>query len=160
MWKKVIGSKHKIKCMFCEMKYFYFVSCDFRTLPVDLSSLSSVEPLCCFSDSYKCTLNAIYIYFFFFTIMPQFAFVNYRRCNRRTWCWQKVEVCVNTFAILPLITQNVSCQMCAQILGKRKCNYTGNCTFAHSQEEKEMWMYMKNNEREWLKSTCTAAAMK
>ncbi|KAK5616124.1 hypothetical protein CRENBAI_017132 [Crenichthys baileyi] len=36
--------------------------------------------------------------------------------------------------------------MCAQILEKRKCNYTGNCTFAHSQEEKEMWMYMKNND--------------
>ncbi|XP_054892071.1 zinc finger CCCH-type containing 7Ba isoform X2 [Poeciliopsis prolifica] len=36
--------------------------------------------------------------------------------------------------------------MCAQVLEKRKCNYTGNCTFAHSQEEKEMWMYMKNNE--------------
>ncbi|RVE69224.1 hypothetical protein OJAV_G00075410 [Oryzias javanicus] len=35
--------------------------------------------------------------------------------------------------------------MCAQILEKKKCNYTGNCTFAHSQEEKEMWMYMKNN---------------
>uniref|UniRef100_A0A8C6KLL0 Zinc finger CCCH-type containing 7B n=1 Tax=Nothobranchius furzeri TaxID=105023 RepID=A0A8C6KLL0_NOTFU len=36
--------------------------------------------------------------------------------------------------------------MCAQILEKRKCNYTGNCTFAHSQEEREMWMYMKNND--------------
>ncbi|XP_070838208.1 zinc finger CCCH domain-containing protein 7B-like [Chaetodon trifascialis] len=36
--------------------------------------------------------------------------------------------------------------MCAQILGKRKCNYPGKCTFAHSQEEKEMWMYMKNND--------------
>uniref|UniRef100_A0A3Q1EYM7 Zinc finger CCCH-type containing 7Ba n=1 Tax=Acanthochromis polyacanthus TaxID=80966 RepID=A0A3Q1EYM7_9TELE len=35
--------------------------------------------------------------------------------------------------------------MCAQILEKRKCTYTGNCTFAHSEEEKEMWMYMKNN---------------
>ncbi|XP_019122488.2 zinc finger CCCH domain-containing protein 7B isoform X1 [Larimichthys crocea] len=35
--------------------------------------------------------------------------------------------------------------MCSQILEKRKCN-TGNCTFAHSQEEKEMWMYMKNND--------------
>uniref|UniRef100_A0A8C7XAH8 Zinc finger CCCH-type containing 7B n=1 Tax=Oryzias sinensis TaxID=183150 RepID=A0A8C7XAH8_9TELE len=32
------------------------------------------------------------------------------------------------------------------ILEKRKCNYPGNCTFAHSQEEKEMWMYMKNND--------------
>ncbi|XP_040917569.1 zinc finger CCCH domain-containing protein 7B-like [Toxotes jaculatrix] len=36
--------------------------------------------------------------------------------------------------------------LCTQILEKRKCNYTGNCTFAHSQEEKEMWMYMKNND--------------
>ncbi|KAM4716523.1 zinc finger CCCH domain-containing protein 7B-like isoform 1-T2 [Anableps anableps] len=36
--------------------------------------------------------------------------------------------------------------MCAQILEKRKCNFPGNCTFAHSQEEKEMWMYMKNHE--------------
>ncbi|XP_037544420.1 zinc finger CCCH domain-containing protein 7B [Nematolebias whitei] len=35
--------------------------------------------------------------------------------------------------------------MCAQILKKKKCSYTGNCTFAHSQEEREMWMYMKNN---------------
>ncbi|XP_041812096.1 zinc finger CCCH domain-containing protein 7B-like [Chelmon rostratus] len=36
--------------------------------------------------------------------------------------------------------------MCTQILEKRKCNYTGKCTFAHSQEEKEMWMYMKKND--------------
>ncbi|XP_026179943.1 zinc finger CCCH domain-containing protein 7B-like isoform X2 [Mastacembelus armatus] len=35
--------------------------------------------------------------------------------------------------------------MCAQMLEKRKCNYNGHCSFAHSQEEKEMWMYMKNN---------------
>ncbi|XP_071330413.1 zinc finger CCCH domain-containing protein 7B-like [Trachinotus anak] len=36
--------------------------------------------------------------------------------------------------------------ICTQILEKGKCNYTGYCTFAHSQEEKEMWMYMKNND--------------
>ncbi|XP_045929095.1 zinc finger CCCH domain-containing protein 7B-like isoform X1 [Micropterus dolomieu] len=36
--------------------------------------------------------------------------------------------------------------ICTQILAKRKCNYTGKCTFAHSQEEKEMWTYMKNND--------------
>ncbi|XP_058509362.1 zinc finger CCCH domain-containing protein 7B-like isoform X2 [Solea solea] len=35
--------------------------------------------------------------------------------------------------------------MCGQILAKKKCNFTGNCTFAHSQEEREMWTYMKNN---------------
>ncbi|KAM9392198.1 zinc finger CCCH domain-containing protein 7B-like isoform 1-T2 [Pholidichthys leucotaenia] len=37
-------------------------------------------------------------------------------------------------------------ELCLQILEKRRCTYTGNCTFAHSQEEKEMWTYMKNNE--------------
>ncbi|XP_035766703.1 zinc finger CCCH domain-containing protein 7B-like [Neolamprologus brichardi] len=37
-------------------------------------------------------------------------------------------------------------KMCAQILEKRKCNYSGVCTFAHSPEEKDMWMYMKNND--------------
>lgn len=40
----------------------------------------------------------------------------------------------------------VQYDICIQILEKRKCNYAGNCTFAHSQEEKEMWMYMKNND--------------
>uniref|UniRef100_A0A3Q0RPX0 Zinc finger CCCH-type containing 7B n=1 Tax=Amphilophus citrinellus TaxID=61819 RepID=A0A3Q0RPX0_AMPCI len=36
--------------------------------------------------------------------------------------------------------------MCAQILEKKKCTYSGVCTFAHSPEEKDMWMYMKNND--------------
>ncbi|KAF3846744.1 hypothetical protein F7725_003822 [Dissostichus mawsoni] len=36
--------------------------------------------------------------------------------------------------------------ICTQILEKKKCNYTGKCTFAHSPEEKDMWMYMKNND--------------
>ncbi|XP_068434358.1 zinc finger CCCH domain-containing protein 7B-like isoform X2 [Clinocottus analis] len=36
--------------------------------------------------------------------------------------------------------------ICTQILKKGKCNFTGNCTFAHSQEEREMWTYMKNND--------------
>ncbi|XP_031726766.1 zinc finger CCCH domain-containing protein 7B-like isoform X4 [Anarrhichthys ocellatus] len=40
----------------------------------------------------------------------------------------------------------VQYDICTQMLKKRKCNYSGNCTFAHSQEEKEMWMYMKNND--------------
>uniref|UniRef100_A0A3Q0RR82 Zinc finger CCCH-type containing 7B n=1 Tax=Amphilophus citrinellus TaxID=61819 RepID=A0A3Q0RR82_AMPCI len=29
---------------------------------------------------------------------------------------------------------------------KKKCTYSGVCTFAHSPEEKDMWMYMKNND--------------
>ncbi|XP_056263290.1 zinc finger CCCH domain-containing protein 7B-like isoform X2 [Pseudoliparis swirei] len=36
--------------------------------------------------------------------------------------------------------------ICTQVLKRGKCNYSGNCTFAHSQEEREMWTYMKNNE--------------
>lgn len=35
--------------------------------------------------------------------------------------------------------------MCGRILSKKKCNYTGSCTFAHSQVERDMWMHMKNN---------------
>lgn len=42
-----------------------------------------------------------------------------------------------------------SLQMCTQILKKKKCSYPGNCTFAHSREEREMWMYMKSNDREF-----------
>ncbi|XP_020782908.1 zinc finger CCCH domain-containing protein 7B-like [Boleophthalmus pectinirostris] len=34
--------------------------------------------------------------------------------------------------------------ICHRILDRGKCN-VGNCTFAHSQEEKDMWTYMKNN---------------
>uniref|UniRef100_A0AAQ6A458 C3H1-type domain-containing protein n=1 Tax=Amphiprion ocellaris TaxID=80972 RepID=A0AAQ6A458_AMPOC len=49
--------------------------------------------------------------------------------------------------------------ICTQILEKRKCTYTGNCTFAHSEEEKEMWMYMKNNDCELLKSLSDGAML-
>uniref|UniRef100_A0A3Q0RQS5 Zinc finger CCCH-type containing 7B n=1 Tax=Amphilophus citrinellus TaxID=61819 RepID=A0A3Q0RQS5_AMPCI len=34
---------------------------------------------------------------------------------------------------------------------KKKCTYSGVCTFAHSPEEKDMWMYMKNNDCKLLK---------
>ncbi|XP_061604514.1 zinc finger CCCH domain-containing protein 7B-like isoform X5 [Phyllopteryx taeniolatus] len=34
-------------------------------------------------------------------------------------------------------------ELCTRMLEK-KCYYSGNCPFAHSEEEKEMWMYMKN----------------
>uniref|UniRef100_A0A7N6BZM6 C3H1-type domain-containing protein n=1 Tax=Anabas testudineus TaxID=64144 RepID=A0A7N6BZM6_ANATE len=47
---------------------------------------------------------------------------------------------------LPQTKNPLQYDICTQMLDKKKCNYHGNCTFAHSQEEKEMWMYMKNNE--------------
>ncbi|XP_051988841.1 zinc finger CCCH domain-containing protein 7A-like [Xyrauchen texanus] len=35
--------------------------------------------------------------------------------------------------------------ICVHVMKQRKCQYIGNCTFAHSQEEKDLWTYMKNN---------------
>ncbi|XP_029946147.1 zinc finger CCCH domain-containing protein 7A-like [Salarias fasciatus] len=37
-------------------------------------------------------------------------------------------------------------EICTQILTKKKCTFPGKCTFAHSPEERKMWMYMKNND--------------
>ncbi|KAF3700478.1 Zinc finger CCCH domain-containing protein 7B Rotavirus 'X'-associated non-structural protein [Channa argus] len=47
---------------------------------------------------------------------------------------------------LPQSKFPVEFEVCTQMLRRRKCDYSGNCTFAHSQEEKDMWMYMKNND--------------
>ncbi|XP_061740513.1 zinc finger CCCH domain-containing protein 7B-like isoform X2 [Nerophis ophidion] len=49
---------------------------------------------------------------------------------------------------LPHTTKNCPAQyeMCNQILERRKCNYSERCTFAHSQEERDMWMYMKRQD--------------
>ncbi|TRY88385.1 hypothetical protein DNTS_018300 [Danionella cerebrum] len=35
--------------------------------------------------------------------------------------------------------------ICFHVLKQRRCHYNGNCSFAHSQEEKDLWTYMKNN---------------
>lgn len=35
--------------------------------------------------------------------------------------------------------------ICAHIAKQRKCTFTGNCTYAHSEEEKEVWTFMKNH---------------
>ncbi|XP_051569358.1 zinc finger CCCH domain-containing protein 7B-like isoform X2 [Myxocyprinus asiaticus] len=35
--------------------------------------------------------------------------------------------------------------ICVHVMKQRKCHYIGNCSFAHSQEEKDLWTYMKNN---------------
>ncbi|EMP37325.1 Zinc finger CCCH domain-containing protein 7A [Chelonia mydas] len=51
-------------------------------------------------------------------------------------------------------------QLCNHIASGKKCQYVGNCSFAHSPEEREMWTYMKENSIQdmeqlyemWLKS--------
>ncbi|XP_053325130.1 zinc finger CCCH domain-containing protein 7B [Spea bombifrons] len=35
--------------------------------------------------------------------------------------------------------------ICVHVQNGRKCHYIGNCTFAHSTEEKDMWTFMKEN---------------
>uniref|UniRef100_A0A803YQE2 Zinc finger CCCH-type containing 7A n=2 Tax=Meleagris gallopavo TaxID=9103 RepID=A0A803YQE2_MELGA len=50
--------------------------------------------------------------------------------------------------------------LCNHIASGKKCQYDGNCSFAHSPEEREMWTYMKENSIQdleqlydiWLKS--------
>ncbi|XP_063078484.1 zinc finger CCCH-type containing 7Ba isoform X2 [Engraulis encrasicolus] len=34
--------------------------------------------------------------------------------------------------------------ICIHVVNQRKCQYIGNCSFAHSQEEKDLWTYMRN----------------
>ncbi|MGH0114758.1 UNVERIFIED_CONTAM: hypothetical protein FKN15_046553 [Acipenser sinensis] len=59
-----------------------------------------------------------------------------------------------------------SFQLCIHIASGKKCQYIGNCSFAHSPEERDMWTYMKDTSSEypvqdmeqlyelWLKSQC------
>uniref|UniRef100_A0AAY4CQZ7 C3H1-type domain-containing protein n=1 Tax=Denticeps clupeoides TaxID=299321 RepID=A0AAY4CQZ7_9TELE len=36
-------------------------------------------------------------------------------------------------------------EICNHVLTGKKCQYVGNCTFAHGIEEKDLWTYMKDN---------------
>ncbi|XP_072275141.1 zinc finger CCCH domain-containing protein 7A isoform X2 [Pyxicephalus adspersus] len=38
----------------------------------------------------------------------------------------------------------VQFELCHHILNDKKCQFIGNCAFAHSQEEKEIWTFMKD----------------
>lgn len=39
-------------------------------------------------------------------------------------------------------------QICMHVTAGKKCQYVGNCTFAHSVEERDLWTYMKENNSE------------
>ncbi|XP_026560247.1 zinc finger CCCH domain-containing protein 7A [Pseudonaja textilis] len=57
--------------------------------------------------------------------------------ERRKW---------NTIRPLPAKKQApLQFDLCNHIASGKKCLYVGNCSFAHSQEEREMWTYMKEN---------------
>ncbi|CAG12227.1 unnamed protein product, partial [Tetraodon nigroviridis] len=36
-------------------------------------------------------------------------------------------------------------EICMHVTAGKKCQYVGNCTFAHSVEERDLWTYMKEN---------------
>eukprot|EP00079_Xenopus_tropicalis_P009872 XP_002934256.1 PREDICTED: zinc finger CCCH domain-containing protein 7B [Xenopus tropicalis] len=36
-------------------------------------------------------------------------------------------------------------EICIHVQNGKKCQYSGNCTFAHSTEEKDVWTFMKDN---------------
>lgn len=40
-------------------------------------------------------------------------------------------------------------QICMHVTAGKKCQYVGNCTFAHSVEERDLWTYMKENNSEF-----------
>lgn len=41
-------------------------------------------------------------------------------------------------------------QICMHVTAGKKCQYVGNCTFAHSVEERDLWTYMKEHNSEFL----------
>ncbi|XP_071373965.1 zinc finger CCCH domain-containing protein 7A isoform X1 [Centroberyx affinis] len=51
-------------------------------------------------------------------------------------------------------------EICMHVTAGKKCQYIGNCTFAHSVEERDLWTYMKENNipdmdqlyEQWLQS--------
>ncbi|XP_070617609.1 zinc finger CCCH domain-containing protein 7A isoform X8 [Erythrolamprus reginae] len=52
----------------------------------------------------------------------------------------------NTIRPLPTKKQApLQFDLCNHVASGKKCLYVGNCSFAHSQEERDMWTYMKEN---------------
>lgn len=80
------------------------------------------------------------------------------------------EVCVQPFLILTSrqfvfslkqisssVYQTASLpQICMHVTAGKKCQYIGNCTFAHSIEERDLWTYMKEYNSEFVKEIGSA----
>ncbi|MEE6498368.1 hypothetical protein FKM82_003052 [Ascaphus truei] len=67
--------------------------------------------------------------------------------ERRVVLWMSNER-KKWISIRPLPTKKpvpLQFDLCNHIVNGKKCQYIGNCTFAHSSEEKEMWTYMREN---------------
>lgn len=66
------------------------------------------------------------------------AMSNERSGGRPAKKWISIRPCP-TRKPLP-----VQFELCHHIVTGKKCQFIGNCAFAHSQEEKEIWTYMKD----------------
>ncbi|KAJ7992437.1 hypothetical protein DPEC_G00278550 [Dallia pectoralis] len=73
---------------------------------------------------------------------------------RHSWSKDKRVVLVSSVerkkwtSIRPLPTKKPipsQFDICMHVSAGKKCQYIGNCTFAHSTEEKDLWTYMKEN---------------
>ncbi|XP_029015241.1 zinc finger CCCH domain-containing protein 7A [Betta splendens] len=73
---------------------------------------------------------------------------------RHTWAKDKRVVIVSSIerkkwtTVRPLPTKKPipsQFEICMHVNAGKKCQYIGNCTFAHSTEERDLWTYMKEN---------------
>lgn len=88
---------------------------------------------------------------------------------RHTWAKDRRVVLVSSIerkkwtTIRPLPTKKPipsQFEICMHVTAGKKCQYIGNCTFAHSTEERDLWKYMKDNNiadmeqlyEQWLQS--------
>ncbi|PWA17856.1 hypothetical protein CCH79_00008215 [Gambusia affinis] len=78
---------------------------------------------------------------------------------RHTWAKDKRVVLVSSHerkkwtTVRPLPTKKPipsQFEICMHVTAGKKCQYIGNCTFAHSIEERDLWTYMKENNSESL----------
>ncbi|XP_076000213.1 zinc finger CCCH domain-containing protein 7A isoform X3 [Genypterus blacodes] len=88
---------------------------------------------------------------------------------RHTWAKDRRVVLVSSHErkkwtpVRPLPTKKPipsQFEICMHVTAGKKCQYIGNCTFAHSVEERDLWTYMKENNipdmdqlyEQWLQS--------
>ncbi|XP_010793439.1 zinc finger CCCH domain-containing protein 7A isoform X2 [Notothenia coriiceps] len=88
---------------------------------------------------------------------------------RHTWAKDRRVVLVSSnerkkwTTVRPLPTKKPipsQFEICMHVTAGKKCQYIGNCTFAHSLEERDLWTYMKENNipdmdqlyEQWLQS--------
>lgn len=73
---------------------------------------------------------------------------------RHTWAKDRRVVLVSSnerkkwTTVRPLPTKKpipAQFEICMHVTAGKKCQYIGNCTFAHSVEERDLWTYMKEN---------------